>query len=149
MRLAYVMRIVEQKTGDTGGPAAMATAIKSALNNQSTVAKLLLTEEERGTMARLAMTLDDVKKRNPNTSWSGVAVGAMTKDIGNALLAMVGANTVLGRMAIGAAQKPFQGLYGAAQVRAATGAGRGAVVPKRQPASLGGLGGGAPSQFER
>ena len=149
VRLAYVMRIIEQKTGDAGGPAALATAIKSALHNQATVAKLLLTDQERGYLARLAMTLDEVKKRNPNTSWSGVSMGALMKDVSNGLLSMIGANTVIGRAAVGTVAGRIQNQYGGAQARAATGSGHGATVKNLPIPAYGGVGAGLGSESQR
>ncbi len=149
IRLAYWMRVAEVKTGDVAGAKALASSIKNAINSQATVVKMLYTAEERGRMSRMAALLEDVARKNPNSSWSGISIGAFMKDIGNALLTMLGANSIVGRTAIGAVGRPVQNAYGAARARAATGGGTGASVPALPPPSFGGFGGGVGGQSNR
>lgn len=138
IRLAYWMRIVDRKTGDAGGPQAIASAIKSAINNQGSIAKRLFTPAELAKMNRLATTLDQVARRNPNTSWSGVSVGALMKDVSNSFLSAIGWNTPVGRMAMGVVAKPFVGQYGEGVAAAALNPER--IRPRVPP--IAGLGGG-------
>lgn len=146
IRLAYWLKVIERKTGETYGPAQLASNIKGALNNQKTVTNLLFDAGERGRMMRLAAVLDDVKKRNPNTSWSGVSIGAMMSDMGNAIASMLGANTVLGRMAIRTVSAPVREGWNAARMRAATGGGAGVQPPALPPPSYAGPAAGALTQ---
>jgi hypothetical protein len=147
IRMAFWLRTVQQKTGETGGPAAMSTAIKGMLKNQGSLAKLLYRPKELGRFRRLAATLDDVKQRNPNSSWSAIGIGAYLKDLSDAVLSMIGANSVAGKMAIRFASGPIRNQYGAVQARKATG-NLGGFRPKpRDPLSLGDLGAGTGAQF--
>jgi len=145
IRLAYWMKTVEGKTGDATGAKGLSSAIKTALNRQESVARMLYTPEEIGRMQRMAKLLEDVGRKNPNSSWSGVSIGAFMKDIGNAALTMIGANSIVGRTALGTVGKGVQNAYGAAQVRAVTGGGQGAMAPQLPPppwaGPAGGLGG--------
>jgi hypothetical protein len=142
VRLAYWMRIAEKKTGDVGGPQALATSIKTALNSQGSIAKKLFTPEELGEMNRLAMVLESVARRNPNTSWSGVSMGALLRDIGNAVLNIVGWNNTLVRTVAGPALKPFTEAYGRQSAGKATGWGAGAGGRRAAPLPLAGPSGG-------
>ena len=143
IRLAYWMRIVESKGGgEVAGPMALSSGIKNAINSQRSVMNMLYAPEEIAKMQRMAMLLDDIKRRNPNTSWSAIGVGALFKDAGNAVLSMIGANSIIGRTAVGTVMKPLQHQYGAAQMRAATGGGQGAAVPRLPLPSYGGIGAG-------
>lgn len=150
IRLAYWARISDVKTGDVAGAKALASAIKTAINNQGSLAKKLFTPQEIARMNRFAGILEDVARRNPNTSWSGVSIGGLLRDIGNAVVTMLGGNSIIGRTVVGTALKPVAGAYGAAQARAATGAGMGAALPRWPPPSVpGGLGGGVAGQSQR
>jgi hypothetical protein len=142
IRLAYWMRIAEKKTGDVGGPQALATSIRTAINSQGSIAKKLFTPEEIGEMNRLATVLQGIARRNPNTSWSGVSMGALLKDIGNAVLNIVGWNSTVLRTAAGPALKPFTEAYGRAQAGKATGWGSGAGARRAPPLPLAGPTGG-------
>jgi hypothetical protein len=140
IRLAYWMRIAETKTGDVGGPAALSNAIKTAMNSQGSIAKMLYTPQELAQMNRLAGILQNISQRNPNTSWSGVSMGNLLKEIGNATLSMIGANSIFARTAAGAALKPVVNAYGRASASAATGGagGMGAAAPRPSPFALAG-----------
>lgn len=147
VRLAYWNRLVSNRAGEVPGPAQLASSIKNAIGSQQTMMKELFSPAEIGRMQRLASILDDVKKKNPNTSWSGVSVGNLMKDVGDAMLSMIGANTVLGRAAVRSVGTLTRSAAGEAQLSAATGAGRGAVVPSLPPPTwTGGLGGGIASE---
>ena len=143
IRMAYWLRNVRQRTGENAGPAAMSSAIKAMFENQGTMARTLFKPEEIGRLRRLAAILDDVKKRNPNTSWSGVSIGAFMKDIGDTILTMIGANSVIGKMAVRLAAGPIRTQYGAVQARQATGNLQGYQLPRQRPLAIAGPASGA------
>lgn len=139
LKLAYFMRMVEDKAGRVMEPRALSSSLKNALASQRSVLTALgVTKEEMARMGRLASLLEDVARRNPNTSWSGVTMSAFMRDIGNALMSMLGANNVLVRAAAGPAIKPFQEAYGRALVGRATGGGQGAAAPRLLPPPIAG-----------
>lgn len=131
LKLAYMKRAVEDAGGKLKEPRALASALRNMLGSQRSVLNALeITAEQQATIGRLASILEDVSKRNPNTSWSGVSMAGFMKDIGNALLTMIGGNSLVGRAASGVILKPLQDQYGKAMVRQATGSGQGArLVP--------------------
>lgn len=143
IRLAYWLKLTERKTGELTGPAQLSTNIKTAMNSQKSVFDFLYEAPERARMLRLAKELDQVKKKNPNSSWSGIAIGNLLKDASDAVISMLGANSIIGRMAIRAASSPVRDAYGAALQRSATGGGAGASVPTRPLPSFAGPGAGA------
>lgn len=149
IRLAYWLKVVEKKTGEQFGPAQLSSNIKAALNNQKSISEFLFDAQERSRMMRLAAVLDDVKKRNPNTSWSGVSIGSMMKDMGDAMVTMLGANTVLGRMAIRTVTAPVREGWNAARMRSATGGGAGVLPVGRLPPQIAGPAGGIAGQTEK
>lgn len=149
IRLAYWLKVVEKKTGEQFGPAQLSTNIKAALKNQKSISEFLFDAQERSRMMRLAAVLDDVKKRNPNTSWSGVSIGAMMKDMGDAMVTMLGANTVIGRMAIRTVTAPVREGWNASRMRSATGGGAGVLPVGRLPPQIAGPAGGIAGQTEK
>lgn len=130
VRLAYWLRMTADKGNEVKTPGTLSTAIKLMLGDQKRLTQTLLTPAEMGQLRRMAAALDEIKRKNPNTSWSGMAVGQMMRDMGNAVLGMLGWNTVVGRTAAGTAARPFMNAYGQAQAtRAFGGDGGGAVLP--------------------
>lgn len=135
LKLAYMKRAVEDAGGKLKEPRALASALRNMLGSQRSVLNALeISAEQQASIGRLASVLEDVSKRNPNTSWSGVSMAGFMKDIGNALLTMIGGNSLVGRAASGVVLKPLQEQYGKAMVRQATGNGQGArLVPALPP----------------
>lgn len=143
LKLAYMKRAVEDAGGKLKEPRALASALRNMLGSQRSVLNALeISAEQQAMIGRLASVLEDVSKRNPNTSWSGVSMAGFMKDIGNALLTMIGGNSLIGRAASGVVLKPLQDQYGKALVRQATGGGQGArLVPRLPPPPFAGPGG--------
>ena len=149
IRLAYWMRISNTKGNETSAPAALASGIRNAWGTQGSIMRALYTPEEIAAMRRLGMAMDDIRRKNPNTSWSAIGVGALARDGWNAMLATLGWNTALGQMAAKTVVKPFSGAYGSGAAAAATGGGRGARLPNAPAPSLGGYGGAIGAEYER
>lgn len=150
IKLAYWVKTTTKPTGEVMEPAMLSSALKTAANSQNTVWLTLYSPQERATFRMLASVLDDVKRRNPNTSWSAIGVGQLAKDIGDAVLTMIGGNSIIGRSAARWVAKPFSAEYGAAQLRGAVGrTGQGASLPARPPPPISGLGGAAGAQSQR
>lgn len=149
VRLAYWLKVTMEGTNAPKTPGVLAKAIKTMEGDQASIANTLFTVQERAAMRRLARALDQVKTKNPNTSWSAVGVGALAKDAMNAVLAMLGGNTVLMRTFLGTVMRPVQGAYGAAQAAKATGRLQGAQLPALPGPSLGGFGGAAGGQSQQ
>ena len=147
--LAYVMRLVE-KSGETPGPKAIASALRSAAANDPTLFKMLFNKQQQNDFMMFARIMSDVARRNPNTSWSGITVGQMFKDGFDALLNVIGWNSVAGKVAGNIAMKPIRSSLDAARFSTATGGGQGAQAPtvKALP-SLGGYGGALGSQSQQ
>lgn len=141
VRLAYWLKATGDRGNEVKNPAALASAIKNMIGSQPSVVKTLYSPQEIATMRRLSTAMDEIKRKNPNTSWSAIGVGSLLKDGYTAILGMIGGNTVASRTLGGVIAKPVAGSYGAAQARRATGDGQGAQLPGRSRGSLGGVGG--------
>lgn len=149
IRMAFWLRTVQQKTGETGGPAAMSSAIRTMLKNQGSIARELFEPSELARFRRIAAVLDDVKQRNPNSSWAGVSIGALLKDIADSVLTLIGGNSLPVKMGVRFAAGPVRNQYGAVQARKATGNLGGYESPARNPLSLGDVGASIGAGSER
>lgn len=149
LRLAYWLKMTADKGNEVKTPGTLATAIKTMLGDHKSLTRSLMTPAEVAQMRRMAMALDEIKQKNPNSSWSGIAGGQLMRDFGNAMLTMIGWNSVLARTAAGTVTKPFQSAYGAAQARKAFGGGQGAQLPTLPGPTFGGIGGAAGAQSQQ
>lgn len=143
IRLAYWQRISNTKGGETQGYAKLSSSIKNALESQRAVVRLLYSPEETKMMRRLAFTMDQIKQKNPNTSWSGIAVGALARDAMGALVRALGWESLPAQMAVKGAGKPVAAAYGMVQSARATGRGAGARTAPLPLPSYGWAGGAA------
>lgn len=149
IRLAYWLKMTSDKGNEAKNPASLASAIKNMLGTQASVARELYTPAEIATMRRLAMAMDEIKRKNPNTSWSAAGIGALMRDVGNSLLTLIGWNSTLVKTAGTMAFKPVAGAYGATQAAKATGSGSGASLPALPAPSFGGYGGALGDQSQQ
>jgi hypothetical protein len=98
IRLAYVLRMVQDTTksvGDPVGAQALQSNINRALSKQMSVARELLTPDEIGMLRRFSVSLQGIEKKNINRSWSGVSAASFAKDFFNALITAVGFKSTL------------------------------------------------------
>lgn len=145
LKLAYFQRAV-MKNGEIMEPKALSNSLKNMLASQRTVLTTLgISREEMGRIGRLAGLLDDVARRNPNTSWSGVTMSQFLKDVAGVIFTMIGGNSIAAKVVAGPALRPFQEQYGRAIASGATGAGQGVRVPRLLPPIAGPAGGLASS----
>lgn len=86
VRLAYWARLVTDKTGETVGPQAMLTNVKSALNSQASVVNTLYTPVEQRTMREFVRALEAVTYKPPNASGSSYGVANFVKQGMNQML---------------------------------------------------------------
>lgn len=149
IRLAYWLKTIETRDGKLAGPQALSKAIRGALVSQKSVAQTLYTQEERATMLRLARILDDISRRNPNTSWSAIGIGALGKDLADAFLSMIGGNSIPMRIAIKTVMTPLRDAAGAVRLREATGNMAGAQLPRARSLTLSGPGAAIGAGSER
>lgn len=146
IRLAYWLKVTTDKGNDVRNPAALASSIKNMLGTQGSVARSLYTPAELASMRRLAAAMDDIKRKNPNTSWSAIGVGSLLKQGFDALLKTIGFDSVLGRTAAATFGGPAIRAYGGVQASRATGGLQGATLPNVNRLSFGGAGGAIGSQ---
>jgi hypothetical protein len=149
VRLSYWLKMTADKGNDVKTPGTLATAIKTMLGDHKSLTRSLMTQDEIAQMRRMAMALDEIKQKNPNSSWSGIAGGQLLRDMGNAMLTAIGWNSVVARTAAGTVMKPFQAAYGAAQANKAFGGAQGAKLPSLPGPTLGGYGGAAGAQSQQ
>lgn len=136
--LAYWLKMTADKGNEVKTPGQLASAIKTMLGDHKSLSREIYSPEVLGSMRRLATAMDEIKQKNPNSSWSGIAVGALMRDLGSAALKAIGWDSVLGRTVGGLALKPVAGTYGKVQANRATGNLQGAVAPsERQNIKLG------------
>lgn len=74
VRLAYWVKLVQDRKAQTLSPRKLRDNIETAFANQKSVLDVLYTPEEQKTMRRLARALDDVVYKPPNPSGSGYEV---------------------------------------------------------------------------
>lgn len=129
IRLAYWLKVTSDTGNQVKAPAALAKDIKAMLGTQESVVRSLYTPAEIAAMRRLAMAMDDVKRKNPNTSWSAIGVGSLLKQGFDALLKTIGFDSVLARTAAATFGGPAIRAYGGVQASRATGGLQGARLP--------------------
>lgn len=145
VRLAYYLRMVQDGSGELMKPQKLASSIKNTFGKQGSLAETLFTPGERAQILSYARTVERAALKNPNTSWSGIAAAGWLKDAGNAVLAAIGGNTFLGKMAINTATKPLNAIYGQTLASGAVRQGG----PGQRLNSLGGYGGAVGSIYAR
>jgi hypothetical protein len=148
IRLAYWLKFVGDKGNDVKTPGNLANAIKSMMGSQPTIVKTLYSREEIDLFRRVAAAMEDIRKKNPNTSWSAIGVGQLMKDIGGVLLQAIGWNSPIARTVAAPVTKMFSGQYGATSAKNAFGNLQGANLPAISP-SFGGYGGAIGSQSQQ
>jgi len=146
IRLAYVLRMVQDTTksvGDPVGAQALQSNINRNLSKQMSVARELLTPEEIGMLRRFSASLQGIEKKNINRSWSGVSAASYAKDFMNALITAVGfKSTLAGTVGNMAGANIAKRAYGSTQASQAI-----SGMPKALPSpSFAGYGGAYGSQ---
>jgi len=149
VRLAYWIKMTTDRGAEVKTPGALSSAIKTMLGDHASLTRELYSPREVAAMKRLALATQDVAKKNPNTSWSAVGVGALAKDAFNGVLNMIGWNSVAGRTVAGTLARPVMGAYGSTQATRATGGLQGATLPALPGPSWGGYGGAIGSQSQQ
>lgn len=141
IRLAYLDRMVNMKTGEKMTPGKLQTALKTARNNQASLYNFLFDEGERRTLARLEQAMSGIEKKNPNTSWSAIGAGALMRDIGSAIYTMIGGNSATKKIIANGLYNRAEKTLGGFAASKATGGGMGAQVPSLPAPSYGWAGG--------
>ncbi len=150
VRLAYWLKMTADKGNEVKTPGNLAASIKTMLGDQKALTRAMFSPQETAQLRRMALALDEIKRKNPNTSWSAIGGGQLMRDMFNAVLQMLGWNTVVGRTMAGTAARPFAAAYGQAQsARAFGGAGDGAVLPALPAPSRAGFGGATGAQSQQ
>lgn len=145
LKLAYFMRGVT-KNGEIMDPKALSSSLKNMVASQRSVLTALgVSKEEMSRIGRLAGLLEDVARRNPNTSWSGVTMSQFLKEGVGALFTMLGGNSIATKVIAGPVMRQFQEPYGRALASKATGGLQGARVSRLIPPFAGPAGGLASS----
>tara|TARA_R110000868_G_scaffold27670_4_gene104716 strand:- start:1704 stop:4430 length:2727 start_codon:yes stop_codon:yes gene_type:complete len=139
IRLAYWLKMTADKGNEVKNPKALGSAVSNMLGTQASIVKALYTPAEISSMRRLAVAMNEISQKNPNTSWSAIGVGALVKDGMNAIITSLGFKSVLARSVAGAAAKPISGSIGAARATKATGNLQGAEVNTVAPSLAGEL----------
>lgn len=141
IRLAFLHRALNMKTGEVMTPGKMQTALKTMRENQSSLYTRLFDEGERKSMMTLERAMSGIEKKNPNSSWSAIGAGAMMRDIGKALYTMIGGNSVTGKIIGTGLYNRVEKTVGGVGASRATGGGMGAQLPALPAPSYGGIGG--------
>jgi hypothetical protein len=95
IRLAYFLRMVQDKSGKVYGAQALQTNLNQTLQTQASVARMLYTPAEISAMRRFAMSLQGIEKKNLNRSWSGVSAAGFARDFFSNMIAALGFNSRL------------------------------------------------------
>lgn len=148
--LAYWHRMTIGKDGQLLTPGAMLKNIRSAQSEQSSVYQLLIPAEAQRSITRLMRDLETISYTPPrskvNPSGSGLAVGAMAKQLLEKVWEAFGLNSKLAQTALqsvpGIGRIPEN--WAAQAAKQATSQTTREIVP-----SLGGYGGAASSIYER
>jgi len=134
IRLAYVLRMVQDTTksvGDPVGAQALQSNINKVLSKQMSVARELLTPEEIGMLRRFSMSMQGIEKKNINRSWSGPSIASYAKDFFNTLITAVGfKSTLAGTVGNMAGANVVKRAYGSTQASQAI-----SGVPKALPST--------------
>lgn len=125
VRLAYWLRLTQAADGKPVGAQQFLTNIGKARSQEGTVYQMLLSNEERAAIGRLAYAVTGIEKKNLNRSWTGPSVGGMFNDITKAL----GFNTFAGRFATNLVAKPINYAKGQAEVGRALSSGAQSTLP--------------------
>lgn len=150
LRLAYWLKMTADKGNEVKTPGTLAASIKTMLGDQKALTQALFSPQEMAQLRRMAGALDEIKAKNPNTSWSAMGMGQLMRDMFNAVLRMLGWDTVIAKTLAGTAARPFAAAYGQAQsARAFGGAGNGAMLPALPAPSRAGFGGAAGAQSQQ
>ncbi len=137
IRLAYFLRMVQDKGGKTVEVQQLQSNIKQALGTQESVARLLYTPEEIGLLRRFLAATAGIERKNPNKPWSGVAAGGIIRDMTNSLITALGFNSVFVRMGANALGGAYmKRAYGPAAAARATSP----TLPALPPPSFAGPG---------
>jgi hypothetical protein len=147
--LAYWLKMTADKGNEVKTPGQLSSAIKTMLGDHKSLSREIYSPETLASMRRLAMAMDEIKQKNPNTSWSAIGIGALLKDVGTGILKMIGSDSVLGRTLGGIALKPVAGTYGKVQAGRATGGLQGATVPRLSEPTGAGIGGAFGNQSQQ
>jgi hypothetical protein len=99
IRLAYFLRMVQDKSGNVYGAQALQSNINQTLGTQASVARMLYTPAEVSAMRRFAMSLQGIEKKNLNRSWSGVSAAGFARDFFSNMIAALGFNSKLAQTA--------------------------------------------------
>jgi hypothetical protein len=119
IRLAYWMRLVQDKQGNVYTPQVMLNNIQNALQHQGSVMRILFGPEEQSKMVRFASALRHVSWKDPNPSGTGTAVALQTREFITTMMKAIGWQTggVPGLVAA-TAMTPIRNAAGAAGARA-------------------------------
>jgi hypothetical protein len=147
--LAYWLKMTADKTAEVKTPGTLSTAVKTMMGDHKSLTRALIAPEVQAQMRRMAAALDEIKVKNPNSSWSGIAGGQLLRDMFSSLATAIGWNTVVGRTVAGTVVKPFQSSYNAAQAARAFGGGDGAVLPALPGPTRAGVFGAAGAQSQQ
>lgn len=99
IRLAYFLRMVQDKSGNVYGAQALQTNINQTLQTQASVARMLYTPAEISAMRRFAMSLQGIEKKNLNRSWSGMSIAGFMRDFFSNMITALGFNSKLAQTA--------------------------------------------------
>lgn len=136
--LAYWLKMTADKGNEVKTPGHLSSAIKTMLGDHKSLSREIYSPEVLASMRRLAVAMDEIRQKNPNSSWSAIGVGALMRDVGGAMLKAIGWDSVAGRTLGGMVMKPVSGTYGKVQANRATGNLQGATAPsQRQSIQLG------------
>lgn len=141
IRLAFLHRALNMKTGEVMTPGKMQTALKTMRENQASLYNYLFAEPQRKSLLNLERAMEGIEKKNPNTSWSAIGAGAMMRDLGKALYTFVGGNSVTGKIIGTGLYNRVEKTLGGVRASQATGNGMGAQLPALPAPSYGGFGG--------
>lgn len=90
IRLAYWMRVVQDKQGNIYTPQVMLNNIQNSMHSHGDVMRLLFSREEMGTMNRFAQALRNVAYKDPNPSGTGTAVALSTREFATTMMRAIG-----------------------------------------------------------
>jgi len=134
IRLAYWLRLVQNKSGEVLGPQALASNIKSAFNGQGTLIQELFTKQEIRQMKQLVAAMERLAYKPPNASGSGYTAAEAIQELTGKFLNLVPGSSYLrsGLDVVGVNRA-----LGARQARQAV---SGVLPPPRRPNWIGGPG---------
>lgn len=121
IRLAYWVRLVQDKQGNVLTPQVMLNNIQNALQSQRSIMGTLYGKDELGAMIRFSQGLRSAAWKDPNPSGTATALGVLTKDFATTLIKALGwqGNGLAGLLG-STALMPVRNLIGAQGARSAT-----------------------------